>query len=62
MKGIVPNLLQNGEWTILDWSQFLPFSLHPILADVELHFVTHLELVVNSVSIMSSLVTGLTFV
>lgn len=61
MKGIVYNLLQNGEWTISDWPQPLPFSLHPVLADMEPHFVTHLKLMVDSVFVMSSLVTGLTF-
>lgn len=61
MKGIVPNLLQNGEWTIPDWSQFLAFSLHPVLVDVEPHFVAYLELMVDSMFVMLSLVMGLTF-
>lgn len=61
MKGNVSNLLQDGKWTILDWSQLLPFYLHPVFSDMEPHFVTHLKLMVNSVFIMSSLVPGLTF-
>jgi len=61
MKGIVTNLLQNGKWTIPDWSQLLPFSLHPVLDDVKPNFITHLELVVDSVFVISSLVMGLTF-
>ena len=61
MKGIVSNLLQYGEWSIPDWLQLLSFSLHPVFADVEPHLVAHLELMVNLVFIMSSLITGLTF-
>ena len=60
-KGIVSNLLQDGEWTIPDWLQLLPFSLHPVLADMKPHFVAHLKLMVDSVFVMSSLVTGLAF-
>ena len=52
MKGIVPNLLQNGEWSILDWPQLLSFPLHPVFANVEPHFVAHLELMVDLVFIM----------
>ena len=61
MKGIVSNLLQDDEWTIPYWSQLLPFSLHPVLADMEPHCVTNLKLMVNSVFVMSSVVPGLTF-
>ena len=60
MKAIIPNLLQYGEWSIPDWPQLLSFSLHPVFAYVEPHLVAHLESMVNSVFIMSSLVTGLT--
>lgn len=61
MEGIVSNLLQDGEWTLLDWSRLLPFSLHPFLVDMEPHFVAYLKLMVDSLFVMLSLVLGLTF-
>ena len=60
MKGIRPNLLQDGEGTISDGLELLAFFVHPLLADVKPHLISHLKLMINSMLVMESLILDLT--
>lgn len=60
-KIIASKLIQDGERTISNSSQFLVFSLYFILANMEPYLVSDLELVIKLVFFMSSLVLILTF-
>lgn len=59
MKIYVSNLLQYGKWAISDQSKLISFPFHYIFIDVEPHFVSNLELVINLVLVMSGFLLSL---
>jgi hypothetical protein len=61
MKSIGTTFLQNSEGSISDGIAFLAFTLQYLLADVNPYLVSNLELMINSVFVMSSFIFFLNF-
>lgn len=59
-KGIITHLFQNLEWTISNWFQIFTFLLESFLANVKPKFISHLEIVIHMMLIMSCIVLRLT--
>jgi hypothetical protein len=59
MEGIVTNVFKYLERSISNWFHFFIFSFKPLFANVNPTFISNLEIVINTMLVMSYLVLGL---